>query len=75
MHKPMATTAIVMSYMRKLRASWLCGGLRMVAFEGWTEPIAIMSYTESDTPTHCEECRILIPHALTDYGFLYVLSD
>ena len=47
-------------------------GSAWVAFEGWTEPIAIMSYTESDTPTHCEECRILIPHALTDYGFLYV---
>ena len=41
-------------------------------FEDWSEPIAILSDTESDTPTHCAECESLIGHALTSDGYEYV---
>lgn len=32
----------------------------------------IMRSTEADTPTHCTDCEVLIPHALTSDGLLYV---
>jgi len=38
-------------------------------FEDWTEPLAIFADDESDSPTHCAECGVLIPHALTPEGF------
>jgi hypothetical protein len=33
---------------------------------------AIFTGDEADTPTHCEECGVLIPHALTSDGYDYV---
>ncbi len=41
-------------------------------FEDWTEPAAIFSDTESDTPTHCVVCHLLIDHRLTDDGYNYI---
>ena len=45
-----------------------------LGFEDWTEPIPIMQDDECDTPTHCVDCRELIPHALTSHGYAYVLE-
>lgn len=41
-------------------------------FEGWESPLAIFKDTESDSPTHCHVCEMLIPHALTADGYAYV---
>lgn len=41
-------------------------------FEGWDEPVPIYRGTAGDTPTHCGECGLLIPHALTAEGYAYV---
>lgn len=41
-------------------------------FEDWTEPVPIFQGTAGDTPTHCNDCGLLIPHALTIEGYAYV---
>ena len=33
-------------------------------FEEWDEPLPIFSHTESDSPTHCGVCEILLRHNL-----------
>lgn len=38
-------------------------------FEGWEEPLVIFEDRESDSPTHCCECGVLIEHDLTDEGY------
>jgi hypothetical protein len=43
-------------------------------FEDWDEPAALLSDEEQDTPTHCTECKELIPHALTSDGYTYVVD-
>jgi hypothetical protein len=44
-------------------------------FEGWTEPIAIPSHSEADSPTHCARCESLIPEVMTDAGIRYVADS
>jgi hypothetical protein len=41
-------------------------------FEDWDEPVPIFYGTAGDTPTHCGDCGLLIPHALTWEGYAYV---
>jgi len=36
------------------------------------KPVPIFSFTESDTPTHCEGCGDVIHHELTPAGYEYV---
>lgn len=43
-------------------------------FESWQKPLTITSEQESDTPTHCSECKELIGHDLTTDGYTYVES-
>lgn len=41
-------------------------------FEDWEAPVPIFQGTAGDTPTHCGDCGLLIPHALTADGYAYV---
>jgi len=45
---------------------------RWAGFESWPEPLAISDSDESDTPTHCCVCGIVLEHELTNYGYDYV---
>lgn len=47
-------------------------GYEWPGFEGWEAPLAISETDEADTPTHCVECKDLIPHELTKGGYAYV---
>jgi hypothetical protein len=43
-------------------------------FESWESPLAISESDESDSPTHCDKCGIVIEHDLTDDGYHMVFE-
>jgi len=44
-------------------------------FESWEAPLAISEADESDSPTHCSECGVLLDHSLTTDGYMMVLDS
>ena len=43
-------------------------------FEGWPEPLSISESDESDSPTHCVECGVLLEHDLTVFGYSMIFD-
>lgn len=54
------------------RSGGVSAWLKRGGFESWPEPLAIEDSTESDSPTHCHACGIVLEHDLTDAGLDYV---
>ena len=52
-------------------ARWLKAG----GFEDWTEPLTILESSETDSPTHCDDCGIVIEEILTRAGGFYVVES